>query len=280
MTEPTPRPLASKLAEVMGEMRHIPKEGFNRSQNYKFVRETDVAEKASQLLSERGIWVEQTVVSSRRRPLYQTQSGMTMWITKVVMEFRFVDGETGEASAPRSFPGEGADTGDKGIYKAMTGAEKYFLLKSFFVSTGDDPEADEKVDREEAAAGAARGPVRVQRGSQDGVQRGGRSTKATAAQINEVARLAATTNLTPDGIVSLAGRITGLEVPEGTTPRAFLASMTGAQVASVIDALSVGETHDEPAVVEDENPVETVEKEANIGATSGTEPLPEGQPIA
>ncbi len=36
--------LTAKLAEVMGEMAHIPKEGFNASQKYKFVRETDVAE--------------------------------------------------------------------------------------------------------------------------------------------------------------------------------------------------------------------------------------------
>jgi hypothetical protein len=38
--------------------------------------------------------------------------------------------------------GEGEDSGDKATYKAMTGAQKYALLKLFLISTGDDPEAD------------------------------------------------------------------------------------------------------------------------------------------
>ena len=36
--------------------------------------------------------------------------------------------------------GEGADTGDKAPYKAMTGALKYALLQSFLLASGDDPE--------------------------------------------------------------------------------------------------------------------------------------------
>ena len=37
--------------------------------------------------------------------------------------------------------GEGADSFDKGIYKAMTGAFKYALRQTFMVATGDDAEA-------------------------------------------------------------------------------------------------------------------------------------------
>ena len=32
--------------------------------------------------------------------------------------------------------------GDKGLYKAITGANKYFLFKLFQIETGDDPERD------------------------------------------------------------------------------------------------------------------------------------------
>ena len=38
------------------------------------------------------------------------------------------------------------DAGDKGIYKAIAGAQKYALMKVFMIPTGDDPEADEGVD--------------------------------------------------------------------------------------------------------------------------------------
>ena len=33
--------------------------------------------------------------------------------------------------------------GDKGVYKALTGANKYLLFKLFQIETGDDPEKDE-----------------------------------------------------------------------------------------------------------------------------------------
>ena len=36
--------------------------------------------------------------------------------------------------------GTGADTQDKGVGKAMTGAYKYMLLKTFAIPTGDDPD--------------------------------------------------------------------------------------------------------------------------------------------
>jgi hypothetical protein len=228
--------LATKLARIMGQMRGIKKEGTNQAQKYKFVRETDVAEKASELLAEAGIWVEQTVVESSREPLYQTQSGMTMWISKVVMEFRFVDGATGETTAPRSFPGEGADTGDKGIYKAMTGAEKYFLMKSFFVSTGDDPEADEKVDKAVAASEATAGP-RVARGAQPGVQRGGKSSVATAAQVNEIAREAGRIGLDAVTFTPALLALTGRQPGEGQAIREFLGTLTFDEAAKLITAL-------------------------------------------
>ena len=52
----------------------------------------------------------------------------------------FLDGETG-ASIKKPWRGYGTDKEDKGGYKAMTGGEKYFLLKTFLIPTGDDPEA-------------------------------------------------------------------------------------------------------------------------------------------
>jgi len=39
--------------------------------------------------------------------------------------------------------GSGFDTAEKTVYKAMTGAYKYFLRQLFCIETGDDPERDE-----------------------------------------------------------------------------------------------------------------------------------------
>jgi hypothetical protein len=38
---------------------------------------------------------------------------------------------------------------DKGVYKALTGSEKYFLMKAFLIPTGDDPEKESKDERKE-----------------------------------------------------------------------------------------------------------------------------------
>ena len=62
-------------------------------------------------------------------------------IARVVMNYRFVDARSGEELTVR-VAGEGADTGDKAPYKAMTGALKYALLQSFLLASGDDPEEE------------------------------------------------------------------------------------------------------------------------------------------
>lgn len=42
--------------------------------------------------------------------------------------------------------GQGVDSGDKGIYKAITGANKYFIYKLLNLPTGDDPESGNQTD--------------------------------------------------------------------------------------------------------------------------------------
>ena len=37
--------------------------------------------------------------------------------------------------------GQGMDSGDKAVYKAMTGAQKYALRQTFVIETGDDPDS-------------------------------------------------------------------------------------------------------------------------------------------
>ena len=50
-----------------------------------------------------------------------------------------------ETKQEKSFDllGDGSDPDDKGVYKAIAGAQKYALMKTFLVETGDDPERDD-----------------------------------------------------------------------------------------------------------------------------------------
>jgi hypothetical protein len=230
------RGLIVKLTEVMAEMRAIKKEGFNSAQKYAFVRESDVAEKASQLLAERHIWIEQTVIAHEREELYRTSSGSTMWLTTVQMEFQFVDGDTGEVTPARMFVGYGADIGDKGIYKAMTGAEKYFLMKSFLVSTGDDPEADEKVDKEAAAAGARQGPRVAPSGAQ--AKRGGKSDTTTDVQMSEIARIIREGEWTSEAFRAAVQLILGKAPGAEEKAADWLHALSAKEAGQLIEALA------------------------------------------
>jgi hypothetical protein len=241
---PEPKPvLIGKLAEITGLMAKIPKDGWNANQKYKFVKESDVAEKVSALLAERKIFLHQTVTSHQMTALYVTQSSAQMWLTEVVMQFRFIDGETGEVTEPATFVGHGADTGDKGVYKAMTGAEKYFLMKTFLISTGDDPEADEKVDKAADAAGAAKGPVRVGKSAVPGAGRGGKSSLVTSAQVSEIVKLVTKLKLDASSFSNIIHKVSGLAT-EGKTGKELLESLTSDQAAGIVTALMAMDTFD------------------------------------
>ncbi|WP_214807525.1 ERF family protein [Exiguobacterium sp. s102] len=150
MSEPVTRSLVKKLAEVMSEVKRVPKNGFNKFHKYHYATESDVSDLVREELAKRSVMLFPSVISHESRE-HKNRSGSTEYISTIEMEFTFVDGESGESMAFKTV-GEGQDAGDKAYYKAMTGATKYALMKVFLISTGDDPEADSKVDERNSKA--------------------------------------------------------------------------------------------------------------------------------
>lgn len=142
MSEPIT--LIKKLSEVMKQVKYIEKKGFNKFHQYKYATESDVAEKVREVLAEQNVMMVPNLLQHSTRE-HVNAKGKTEYIITVDMEFTFYDGDNGENMAFR-MSGEGQDAGDKAIYKAMTGAQKYALMKVFMIPTGDDPEADNGVD--------------------------------------------------------------------------------------------------------------------------------------
>lgn len=128
--------LFRKLAEVMAEVGRIPKSGYNSHHKYHYVTEADLVEAVREKLAARQVALIPSVEDVGERP-----SGNGM-VTTAKMSFTFVDGESGATFTTR-WAGQGFDTQDKGLYKAMTGAQKYMLMKAFLIATGDDPEMDQ-----------------------------------------------------------------------------------------------------------------------------------------
>ena len=233
-----PKPaLIGKLSKIMGELKDIPKTGFNQSQRYAFRKADDVDAAVSKELAKHNVILWPNLVEESFTPLYTTQSNMTMWIAKVIVEYQFIDGDTGEVTPLSRIPGTGADTGDKGHAKAMTMSKKYFLSQVFLIGGNDDPEADEKVDKAAAAAGAAKGPVTVGKSAVAGAGRGGKSVHATKAQVSEIARLAGKLGLDADSTVPVIKKVIGTEPAEGQNLRDWLGALTSEQAAGIIAAM-------------------------------------------
>lgn len=117
------------------------KEGVNEFQRYKYLMEAQVAEQFKGLLEKHGVvFITSSRITGIDSPL---ASGMKQTLTNVDVEYEFVDVESGEKVVGHA-AGQGTDSGDKGVYKAITGAVKYIFMKNFLIPTGDDPE-NEKV---------------------------------------------------------------------------------------------------------------------------------------
>ncbi|MGH2869320.1 MAG: ERF family protein [Solirubrobacteraceae bacterium] len=136
--------LYSKLAQVVGEVGYVAKDGKNDFQNYRYTSAEALLAAIRGPLSSRGVILMPSLVDIGERE-YTTSKGKASIITTARVRFTFVDGESGETHACE-WAGQGDDPADKGLGKAYTNAIKTFLREQFLIPTGDDPEADSSTD--------------------------------------------------------------------------------------------------------------------------------------
>lgn len=230
-TDPRALKLGQKLIGIMGEIGTVEKEGWNANQKYPFVQEVTIANVLRPLLVKYGVMIHQSVAEWRK-----SEDGK---ITSVLYRFQIIDADTGEVW-PESFHlVDGWDQGDKGPNKASTTAAKFHALRTFSIGAGtkEDAEADEKTDKATAVEAVRSGP-RIARGAQAGVQRGGKSSVATQAQVKEIARLVRELELDIDGFVGVVRKVVESEPAEGQTASQWLSGLTSEQASAIITALS------------------------------------------
>ena len=150
-TKSTATTLVQKIAEACNAVSGIEKRGRNQKQNYDYVMAADVAAAFRHELFERGIILLQDEETAEFHD-YETHAGGVMQECRLKIKFTLKD-DSGEIAT--SAFGVGRDTFDKAIYKAKTGATKYFLRGLGLIpDRADDPEKtdDQEVvrhDREE-----------------------------------------------------------------------------------------------------------------------------------
>jgi len=145
MTPHPKRSLTYRLIEAVNAVTELEKKGTNDSGQYNYLRASDVARAFRKELKKRHILItsDEKEVSGRTM---QTGGGPMSMIT-VKVDFYFHCGLTGDVIGPRCGIGQAMDKGDKGLYKAKTGALKSFLRLFSLLPDKDDPEADETVDQ-------------------------------------------------------------------------------------------------------------------------------------
>lgn len=133
--------LYKKLHAVMADVAYIRKDSKNDFHGYKYASEAAVKSALHEAFVKHGLMFMMSVVDVQDREAAPTAKGKAQWITRVTVECEFIDIDTGHA-VTKVFAGQGIDSEEKGIFKALTGALKYSLVSQFLIETGDDPEAE------------------------------------------------------------------------------------------------------------------------------------------
>lgn len=132
--------ITTKLLAIMAEMGTINKDGYNDHNKYTYIKESTIAKKIQPLLVKHRVFIVPNMISSVTRQI-TTSQGKSQNFTTVEVDYMIICADSGETVTSKAF-GEGMDTGDKALYKASTGAHKYFLIRTFNLGSDEDAEDD------------------------------------------------------------------------------------------------------------------------------------------
>lgn len=132
--------LAKKKSEVRKQLSKIKvaKDKTNGFDKYTYLSESGYKSLVNGLYTDAGLELTASEIDCDR---YETSNSKQPNGAKVKWAFVTTDTETG-FSEVSIVSGEGIDKGDKAVYKAHTGAMKYFAANNLLVATGDDAESE------------------------------------------------------------------------------------------------------------------------------------------
>jgi hypothetical protein len=131
-----------KLIEVRKSVPYLQKD--NVGHQFKYVSSSQTLGALKAEMDAQGLLLIPSVKSERVLD-HTTSKGAHWYFTVLTVEFTWVNAELPEERITCQWTGQGLDDGEKGVGKALTYAEKFFMLKFFNIPTDkDDPDSFQK----------------------------------------------------------------------------------------------------------------------------------------
>ena len=131
-----------KLIEVRKSCEYLKKD--NKGYQFDFVSSSQTLGTLRAAMDTQQLLLVPKVTAHETRD-HTTKKGDHEYFTIATMSFTWINAENPEEQIECPWLGQGLDNGEKGVGKAMTYAEKYFLLKFFNIATDkDDPDSHQQ----------------------------------------------------------------------------------------------------------------------------------------
>lgn len=155
-----------KLIEVRKEVPYLQKE--SKGYQFNYTGSSLVLGSLKAKMDELGLLLIPRVINKEVSD-HETKGGGKEYFTELCMEFTWVNAEKPEETIVCPWYGQGLDNGEKGVGKALTYSEKYFMLKFFNIATDkDDPDSfQKKMGDDTPAPKAEKSPVPPKQTKQD-----------------------------------------------------------------------------------------------------------------
>lgn len=128
-----------KLIEVRKSVPYLQKEA--QGHQYQYTGSSQVLAAVRQKLDDLGLYLTVDVIGHNLIDSKNAKGGREV-TTELDLEFTWINAENPEEKIKIKWYGQGVDNAEKGVGKALTYAEKYFMLKQFNIATDkDDPDA-------------------------------------------------------------------------------------------------------------------------------------------
>jgi len=128
-----------KLIEVRKAVPYLKKD--EKGYQFKFVSSSQVLGTLKAKMDSLGLLLVPQLVNKTVSD-HTTKDGGHNYFTEIEMEYTWINAENPQETITCKWYGQGLDSGEKGVGKAYTYSEKYFLLKFFNIPTDkDDPDA-------------------------------------------------------------------------------------------------------------------------------------------